>query len=157
MHQYLKFAIKQAAQHSYDENIEYRLCAVIVKGGNVISIGFNQRKTNAFVEHYTDRIKGYNRNYCLSTHAEMHAVALARASTDLRGCKIFVARIRPSGSPTNSLSGLSRPCAICQNVLLSYGIKKAYYTIDDNNYGVMKIVNQEISDKIIKLYNSEQS
>jgi pyrimidine deaminase RibD-like protein len=156
MHQYLKFAIKQAQNHEYDHNLEYKLCAVIVRGGNVISIGFNQRKTNAFVEHYTDKIRGGGRNYCLSTHAEMHAVALARASTDLRGCKIFVARIRPAESPTGSSTGLSRPCPICINVLNAYGIKKAYYTIDDLNYGVMKIVEHEITDKVISKYNKEQ-
>ena len=155
MHQYLKLAIKQANQHVYDSNIEYRLCAVVVKGGNVISIGFNQRKTNAFVEHYTDKIRGYERDFCLSTHAEMHAVSQARANTDLRGCKIFVARIRPDKSPTKHVSGLARPCLICQNVLYSYGIKKAFYTIDDYNYGVMKIINHEISDIIINSYNCE--
>ena len=155
MHQYLKLAIKQATQHSYDSNIEYKLCAVIVKGGNVVSIGFNQRKTNSFVEHYTDKIRGNHRDFCLSTHAEMHAVIQARASTDLRGCKIYVARLRPARSPTKSVSGMAKPCEICENVLFSYGIKKAYYTIDDNNYGVMKVSNPDIdiTDKIVNSYN----
>lgn len=156
MQHYLKLAIKKALQHEYDINIEYKLCAIVVKGGNVVSIGFNQRKTNAFVEHYTDKIRGYGRDFCLSTHAEMHAIAQARTTTDLRGCKIFVARIRPILSPTNHISGLARPCPICINVLNAYGIKKAYYTIDDNNYGIMKIIEHEISDRIFNSYNMEQ-
>lgn len=155
MHQYLKIAIKNAARYNYDDNIEYRLCAVLVKGGNIISVGYNQRKTNSFVEYYTDKIRG-KRDFCLSTHAEMHAVLQARAVTDLRKSKIFVARIKYNKFHNNSFCGLAKPCEICQNVLLSYGIKRAYYTIDDNNYGVMNIINHNISDSVINLYNSQQ-
>lgn len=157
MHRGLKLAIKQARANNFDHGLDQKLCAVIIKGGSVISIGYNHRKTNAFVEHYTDKIRSTDRDYCMSTHAEMHAVALARASTDLRGSKIFVARIRPAGSRVNHGVGMARPCPICQNILLSYGIKKAYYTIDDTNYGVMKIINNEITDDVINSYNEEQA
>jgi deoxycytidylate deaminase len=155
MHQYLKLAVKQALNHEYDEGIQYKLCAVLVKGGNVVSIGFNQRKTNAFVEHYTDRVRGGGRSYCLSTHAEMSCVIQARNSTDLTGCKIYVARIRSDRS-NHGITGMAMPCPICRNVLLSYGIKKACYTIDDNNYGVMKVTEANIDPNTLKNYDKDQ-
>lgn len=154
MHKYLRFAIKQAQQHEYPGHISYRHCAVIVKGGSIVSIGFNQSKTNSFVEHYTSITRG-PREYCVSTHAEMHAVIQARGNTDLTGCKMYVARINYKHNATMNC-GISRPCPICQNVMNSYGIKKALYTIDDFNYGVMKVQTQEITDKIIKTCKKEQ-
>ena len=144
MNKHLQYAIKQAMAHEYEPNVDFRLCAVIVRGGNILSVGFNQRKTNAFVEHYTDKVRGGGREYCLSTHAEQQSILNVRKKIDLTGCAIYVARIRPPESNHGHL-GLSRPCFICQQVLLSYGIKKAYYTISDDEYGVMKISERTIN------------
>ena len=146
MNKHLQYAIKQALTHEYEPNIDFHLCAVIVRGGNILSVGFNQRKTNAFVEHYTDKVRGGGREYCLSTHAEHSAINLVRKKIDLTGCTMYVARLRPSLSKYGQL-GLARPCHICQHMLLSYGLKKAYYTINDNKYGVMKITEKTINTK----------
>ena len=72
----------------------------------------------------------------MSTHAEQDAILKARGKFDLRGAKIFVARIKVSGG-----LGMARPCSICEHVLFNYGISKAYYSIDDDTFGEMKIVN----------------
>lgn len=90
MNKFFRIALQNAMEHDYSD-LEYHLCAVIVKGGSVISVGFNKRNTNGFVEHYTDLARG-QRDWCMSTHAEMNAVLLARGKTDLRGAKIFVVR-----------------------------------------------------------------
>lgn len=144
MNRYLKFAIEQAHDHEYDNTTVFKHCAVIVKGGSIISIGFNKSSTNSFVEYYTDKVRGPNRKYNLSTHAEQDSVLKVRNKTDLTGCKIYVARIRPPTSPDGKV-GLSRPCAICRQVLFAYGITKAYYTISDDEYGVMKISKKTIN------------
>lgn len=125
-------------EHDYSD-LEYHLCAVLVRGGSVISVGFNKRNTNAFVEHYTDLARG-QRDWCMSTHAEMDAVLGARSKTDLRGTKIFVIR-KHLDTKNYSTFGLAKPCEICQHVLYNYGVRRAYYTIDDQNHGVMKIEN----------------
>lgn len=140
MHKYLKIAANLASSHDYEECLDYRLCAVIVRGGNIISVGYNKKNTNGFVEHYTDKVRGNDRDYCLSTHAEMSSILAARNKTDLSGCKIFVARIRPPEA--RQRLGLAKPCAICRASLSAYKIKRAYYTIDDDTYGVMNIVNK---------------
>lgn len=131
-------ALQSASDHDYGD-LEYSLCAILVRGGSVISTGYNKRNTNAFVEHYTDLAKG-QRDWCMSTHAEMDAVLQARGKTDLRGSKIYVVRIKQNTEKYGTF-GMAQPCEICKHVLYNYGIKKAYYTIDDNTYGVMKITN----------------
>lgn len=138
MNKHLQYAVKQASYHDYEPCMDHRVCAIIVRGGSILSVGFNQRKTNAFVEYYTDKVRGAGRAYCLSTHAEQDAILAIRKKIDLNGCTIYVARLRSPESKYGKV-GLSRPCNICQQVLLSYGIKKAYYTITDSEYGVMKI------------------
>lgn len=138
MNKFFRIALQNANDHDYGDQ-EYHLCAIMVRGGSVVSVGFNKRNTNAFVEHYTDLAKG-QRDWCMSTHAEMDCVLQARSKIDLRGCKVYV--IRKHQNITNyDTFGLAKPCEICQHVLYNYGVRRAYYTIDDNNHGTMKITN----------------
>lgn len=146
MHKFLEMARKYAEDHEYDTGLEYHLCAILVRGGSVLSVGYNKRGTNAFVEHYGDLSKG-ERDWCLSTHAEMDAVLKARDKTDLRGCKIFVARRRK----IDGASANARPCEICRHVLYNYGIRRAFYTISQDEFGQMKIVNPaKVFDKMVR-------
>lgn len=135
MHRYLRLAMQYAEDNKYADGIDYHLCAIIVRGGSVISVGYNKLNTNAFVEHYADIARGRGRDWCLSTHAEQDAILKARSKVNLRGCKIFVSRRKKiDGGP-----GMARPCPICENALASYGIRKAYYTINENQFGKMLI------------------
>lgn len=147
MNKFLKMAFQHSMDHDYGD-LEYNLCAIIVRGGSVLSVGFNKRQTNGFVEHYTDKIRGINREWHISTHAEMDAVLQARNKTDLRGAKIYVIRKHLNFQKAD-VFGMSRPCNICENVLKAYGVKKAYYTIDDNHYGMM--TPGKSVDKIIRI------
>jgi deoxycytidylate deaminase len=133
MQKYIKMAEKYALDHKFDEGLEYFLCALIVRGGSIISVGFNKKPTNTFVEHYADVARG-KRDYCMSTHAELDAICKARAKVDLRGTKLYVTRIKPSGG-----MGMARPCEICMGALENYGIKRVYYSIENNEYGVLKV------------------
>lgn len=133
MHKFLKMAESLALKHTFDDGLEYHLCAVVVKAGKPVSIGYNNRSTNQFVEHYANLARG-RRDYCLSTHAEMDAILQARNKTDLNGCKVYVARILKLGGVA-----MARPCLICEQMLYNYGIKRAYYTMNDNEYGVMRV------------------
>jgi deoxycytidylate deaminase len=149
MHKYLDMALQFAKDHEYHDTLTYNLCAIIVSGGRVMSIGYNKRSTNAFVEHYADKARGRGRDFCLSMHAEQEAVLLARQKTDLTGSKIFVARVRRE--KTMDPVGMARPCVICENMLRAYGIKRAYYTIDTNHYGIMHLGTiKSGNDKIIR-------
>src|ERR1700743_1136241 len=52
-----------------------------------------------------------------------------------RGSIVYVARIRL----LNGEYALSRPCHSCQKVLKSKKVKRVYYTISNNEYGVMDL------------------
>ena len=88
---------------------------------------------NSFIENsaHQARFSGLDHLGC---HAECNAVQKARSKIDLRGAKIFVARIRPRGE-----LGMAKPCVLCQHVLARYGIQRALFSIDDKSYGIMKL------------------
>lgn len=149
MHRYLEKAMGYCLTHDYNPELSFHHCAIIVKGGSIVSIGYNDLKVNGFVEHYSQVCRN-KRHYCMSTHAEMSAILKARRKIDLRGSKIFVAR--RSFLDKKDLYAMSRPCVICTHILSDFNITRAYYTIDNSTYGIMNINPdnvEESSDKII--------
>jgi len=138
VNKFFRIALQYAQAHDYEDQ-DYHLCSVIVRGGSVVSVGYNKRNTNSFVEHFTDLARG-QRDWRTSTHAEMDCVLQVRSKIDLRGSKIYTIR-KHKDFKKYSLFGMAKCCEICQHVLYNYGIKKAYYTIDDHTHGVMKVIN----------------
>ena len=55
MHKFLSMAIDLAHEHVYDDDLDYHLCAIIVRGGSVVSVGFNKRSRNGFVDYVAER------------------------------------------------------------------------------------------------------
>ena len=113
---FLHLARKFALEHEYEPYFEYRLCAVIVKGGKLLSVGYNRPLTNGLTEHYKVA------EYCSTTHAEVDAVIKVRNKIDLTGAKMYVARIMYR----NNEFGLSRPCEMCNAVLEAYKFKRVF-------------------------------
>lgn len=100
------------------EHKQHRMGAVIVKGGNIVSVGFNQMRPSALLRTPT-------------LHAEAAAVLkLLKEGRqhDLIGADIFVSRFTRGGSV-----GLAKPCVACQELLRSVGIRSTSYTTDDGN------------------------
>lgn len=76
-----------------------KMGAALVKGGSILSTGFNKGEE----------------------HAEESALRRCEASIDretIKGATIYVARMR---------RGKSRPCLKCWTILKSFGVKKVYY------------------------------
>lgn len=89
---------------------QWRVAAVLVKGGRVLSTGVN-------------RYRNHPSKVCLggvSFHAE--EVALKKAG-DVRGATIYVARVTRSG-----ILGLAKPCERCQELLEDHGVHTAVWT-----------------------------
>lgn len=128
MPKFLRIAKTLAKAHEFDPSLEYQLCAVIVKGGKILSIGFNSRNFNSLSERYKDK----NSNHCCTTHSEIDAVLNKRKKIDFNGSKIFVVRMKAYDGV-----GLARPCSLCREVLKAYGIKKAIYTIENDEFGTL--------------------
>ncbi len=133
LHKHLQSAINLAHNHEYDDCLSYRHACVIVRGGSILSVGFNGIRKNSFVDDIVKKV-GVNHGHNPTLHSEMDAIVSVRNKIDLTGAKIYIARIRPGKEV-----GMSAPCKLCQNALVRYGIKKAYFTISANTFGVMKL------------------
>ena len=124
-------AVGLAKEHDYVDELNYHLCAVVVRGGSVVSVGFNKRNKNGFVD-YVSQQDCTGRPY-FNTHAEVAAILSVRSKIDLCGCKMYVARVKPTGV------GMARPCSACQYVCGRYGMKKLVYTVTASEWGVLKV------------------
>lgn len=107
--------------------------AVIIKNGKEISTGWshvsNLRLSNLY-----------------SIHSEIHALARGRHS-NLKDAIAYVATIsRKSGNLT-----LAKPCLSCAIALYSVGIRRAVYTIDNANYGVLDLTEDLRDLKVYKV------
>lgn len=131
---FLQYALESARSHDYAKSLDYQLCAVIVSGGRILSVGFNKHNTNGLTERY--KIK----DHTCSVHAEIAAVAKARKKIRLEGSKIYVVRIHRDGTPA-----MAKPCEMCQHVLFNYGIKKAIFTVDPFTVSEMKLHNPALN------------
>ena len=103
--------------------------AVLIKGGNVVSVAFNKpdftKFGNRFRNNYTCGLA--------TTHAEIGAIlGLARSTTE--GTTIFVVRVNNHGDYR-----MSKPCPMCEDVLKFVGVKKVIYTTGGNTIGEQKL------------------
>lgn len=107
-----------------DRYPRWRLAAVIVKGGSVLSHGISVKRN--------DPLCNSNGEGC-SEHAEINAMRQCSADR-LQGAVIYVARITRGGRVA-----LAKPCKMCEDALRTAGVKRAIYTQDETTIRRMKI------------------
>lgn len=73
-----------------------------------------------------------------------HAEARLVRKLDV-GATVYVARIKADGT-----FGSAKPCHNCQKVLKQKGVKKVYYSIDDESYGVWNIHSSFVEKRVNK-------
>jgi len=134
MHRLIDATLGFARAHKHDSDMAAWVTAMIVSGGRVLSVGYNSRANSGLQERYKTN------PHCNSIHAEVDAVLNVRRKIDLRGNKIIVVRRLRADNINNLALAMAKPCPMCQAVLYSYGIKRAIYTINSNEYGVMRII-----------------
>jgi tRNA(Arg) A34 adenosine deaminase TadA len=122
---HLQTAIKHV-QLSDPQLVTY-LAAVIVKGGKVVSIGRNKPKLNLFTVY-----NAHHKNI-VSTHAEIDAILRVRKKINLRGADMYVARVKRTGG-----CGLAAPCEMCRKAIQQYGIRRVFYTDEQEGYGLLR-------------------
>jgi tRNA(Arg) A34 adenosine deaminase TadA len=90
----------------------YRFCAVAVRGGSILGIGYNN-------PHKGSKAKKYP---CRGLHAEMHLVSLL--GDNIAGATVYVAGLTSCGNvPRYGCC----PCAMCQEALKKSGVKKVMF------------------------------
>lgn len=103
---------------------QFRLGSVLVEKRRVISSGRNSYATNKFLGKF------YQWPFM---HAEADAIfrcGFERAE----GCTLYVVRLQKNGN-----RALSKPCESCFSLLQYSRVKKVIYSIDNVQYGELKI------------------
>lgn len=108
--------LEKASKLAENSTNKYRHGAIIVKNGNIVSMGINRSVNHPDLVQFPKTQA--------SVHAEVAALIACR-KTNLVGATIYVARISKDGS-----QAMSKPCINCQKALIARGVKKVYYTID---------------------------
>lgn len=99
-----------------------RLAAAILHKNRVISVGVNSYKSSPLQKKFgsnPDRI---------FLHAEINAIKNSLRYVDvdfLKKCELYICRLKN----TNEL-GLSKPCDGCQRAIISFGLRRVFYTTD---------------------------
>lgn len=94
--------------------------SAIVRRGEIISFGVNQRKSHPFQKRFSR-----NEN-CIFFHAEVHSIfnALKKISPDeLRKCELYVIRVLKNGKMTQSC-----PCIGCISAINCFNIGNVFYS-----------------------------
>jgi dCMP deaminase len=118
------YFLKKAATYAVRSNVKnHKHGCVIVKDGEVIADGFNHH-----VNHY---------EHTFTIHAEVDALTkVKKLKNILSECELYVVRIGTDlmGNPLK----YSRPCVNCTKAILKAGIKKVYFSTDDEFNNIFK-------------------
>lgn len=93
--------------------------AVVIKGGSVLGTGYNKDRNHP-LRVSPEHIK----THC-SRHAELEAIRDAK--WNVKGAVLYVARVNSKGEDRNS-----KPCSLCERIIIETEIKKVIYTRSSN-------------------------
>lgn len=110
-----KSFLSTTARAALDSEYKFRMAAMVVKSGRVLSTSTNYNKRSPSTPP--------NR---WSTHAEIRAM---RSASDTKDATLYVARLSKNGSYATA-----RPCAWCMEHILTAKISRVVYTINNNNH-----------------------
>lgn len=116
---------KKVAERS--EFYPYRHGAILAKGSSILSTSENKNKYNSFADRFCQH------NGIATIHAELGCILGVNNSITRNG-SIYVVRIGKKGQLKNS-----KPCCMCMSCMSFVGIKKVYYSIDEESLGVVSI------------------
>lgn len=116
VHTFLKIAIKLAMANPAPK---WKLAAVAVRGGRILSVGLNCTQQNE---------SPYGTKPCLR-HAETEA---------LRRCSIIPRTIYVARVSKKNIIKLAKPCEICYDAMVQSGVRQIIYTTN-TDYGKEKL------------------
>lgn len=112
--------LARAVELSKTSECVLKHAAILVKGSKVVSSGINSiRNDPYFMEDATAKLHA-------AEHAEIHCLRLAKKIDNLSGAIIYIARTNRKGDPMNS-----KPCLRCIKAIKAAGIRKIFYTINN--------------------------
>ena len=106
-------AVRNAAGKS---EFKYRLGAVVFRGSEIISVGYNTtKKSHPLIK----RLSGIDEKFFM--HAEIHSILKAG---ECEGADLLVVRIRND----NDEFVMSKPCKMCEKFIKERGIRNVIYS-----------------------------
>ena len=122
---YFDLAKRAAMESTYGK---LRHGAVVVKGGSIVSFGFNKANHCQFGRRFRHIHKGD-----ATQHAEISAI-LGMPRTATQGADLYVVRIN-----NHCQWRMSKPCPMCEQAMRFVGIKRVFYTVDGRHYDCYKV------------------
>lgn len=117
---------RQAKREALKSRCSYRLGAVVVNR-KIRGVGRNRFKTHPIMHKY------HVPNRLLGVHAEIDA-CLRLPQEQLVGADLYVCRIRKDRK-----FATAKPCHVCVEILRRFQVKRVFYTISDDEFGVIKL------------------
>lgn len=109
----------------------FRHGAALVQGNRVLNTACNDLRYTKFASRFLTNYQV--KKGCASRHAELKSVlGISRQLT--QGADVFVVRVNWQGK-----FKLSKPCPMCMACMSYVGVKRVFYSIDEDNYGVIKL------------------
>jgi tRNA(Arg) A34 adenosine deaminase TadA len=102
--------------------------AILVKGGSILNAACNKENYSSFGTRFRNPRRGH-----ATMHAELGSI-LGMARNTTSGSDVYVCRINREGDFRNS-----KPCAMCHEALKYVGVKRVYYTTNDNTVEMYKL------------------
>lgn len=124
-HRFVESAKRTAEESTFPD---YRHGALLVRGGSILNSAYNKNSRIGWANRFRSKACGH-----ATHHAELGAI-LGVDRTKTSGSDIYVVRIGRTGELK-----MSKPCQMCQQVLTHMGIKRVYYSIDEENVGCIKL------------------
>jgi deoxycytidylate deaminase len=132
MKRLLETAWKFARNHDFNPEMGFRHCALVAQGPKILGVGFNRHGWSSMQKGKFPS-KKLKDGVC-TVHAEVDALLKVSNREDLRGATVYVIRVNKQGQ-----LAMSQPCPMCSEILREHGIKRAFFTVSENEnaYGVV--------------------
>ena len=120
--------IQLAGRWAANSSDEFPIGAVLVRGRNLVSTGWNQG-----CKTHPTQFRMYPQRPGTGLHAEVHALRALRPY-DVAGTDLYVCRLKPTGS-----YGLAMPCSKCMGVLKDYSVRRVFFSHEKDDIGLYLI------------------
>lgn len=107
---------------------KFRHGAVLAHHNTVLSVGCNDLRPTKFGARFRSVELGQ-----ATVHAELGCI-LNMSREHTHNADVYVVRLNPRGKMRNS-----RPCDMCQAALRFVGVKRVFYSLDEDQFDVIKL------------------
>ena len=121
---WIKIARDLCMAHTYTKSLTSHHVALVVNGGNLISVGYNDLFNMSIrFDRLAAKLAGRTQN---ENHAEASSIMKALRHGPVKGMKMYVVRVRSNGE-----LAMSRPCQYCMPTVFNAGIRRVIYSTND--------------------------